>query len=1001
MTASCTDLDAYLDESLASADREPFEHHLLGCARCQRAVEDFMQLLAAGAELAERADRPHVRPHAVPAGVPEAVIPIDRARSARPRRRIGSWWIAAAGTAASLAAALLLWLSSRPTLEDHISAALAPHRPFVERLPYGPLDRYRSYDTVLGDRELEHISLTLTAEVEQHRTSAALVAILLANGDLDHARQHLAELARSGIAHAAGSDRDEALKIDQAVLALHRRQYPEALRYLDEVLARSPRNGVALWDRALVLRELQLPLAAADAFEDVARLGELGWSGEAWQRVAELRGAEAVRAQRWRAAFTACKEMSAAHLPDRAVVRANTSVCRPTFYKVVRGAVSRDEVEALLPIAEVLDEEAGNTAATRLVREVAAADPAQRRRALASLQQLTRATDQSSADKRRLLDEIRATNQTDLLLAAVNRAGLPGWRDEYAARAAATMDPFFLQIGEQRSAELLLEGGDPLGAEVVLRRTVDECTKHKTELHCSYLRQRLADVYEAMNRPSDERDVAQQGLDRSRQLGLYWDEPFFLLYLAEAARADGAHALMRAYLHESTLRSGSVCEQVRYADDTLAVASIDELDFARARRELMRSPVCGAAPTPSRTRVIAELARRDGTASEAAALRAELVHARQLPDQTPGQLAYLEALEGRLLAARDPGAARPLLQHAIEVADRLGRIDMDGVKARADAYASLLVLAASGADRAATLALFARAAGAPLREGCTVGVMVDAERVLVVTRDRTGKLEQAFDPDGRHKPALDAAALVPAALVRALDGCERIDVLALPPVFGLPNLLPPTLAWSYRDRSAALESPPSRSPHVVTVTGVVPPGELGLAPLQAMTLAPIPGASHRELRGAEATPAGALGAFAGADVVEIHAHGVIDLKRSDSSLIVLSPEADGHFALNAREIAALKLPRAPLVILAACHAAYTAPYRHEPWGLPHAFLLAGARAVLASPETISDAEAGGFFRAVEQRILDGIDPAIALRDERRRQLARDPSSWTHDVLLFD
>lgn len=31
----------------------------------------------------------------------------------------------------------------------------------------------------------------------------------------------------------------------------------------------------------------------------------------------------------------------------------------------------------------------------------------------------------------------------------------------------------------------------------------------------------------------------------------------------------------------------------------------------------------------------------------------------------------------------------------------------------------------------------------------------------------------------------------------------------------------------------------------------------------------------------------------------------------------------------------------------------------------------------------------------------GTDPAIALRDERARQLARDPSSWTRAVLLFD
>jgi len=666
----------------------------------------------------------------------------------------------------------------------------------------------------------------------------------------------------------------------------------------------------------------------------------------------------------------------------------------------VRLAASRDGVLALLPVAQELDRAAGDDAATRLVRQVAAADPAQRQRAVAAWVRLGKAPDLTLDDKQHLLDQLRATNQPDLVLAAIRRAGLPGWRDEYIARVAASQDPFFAEVGVERSAELRLAGGDPLGAEVELVGAVRACSRTDAERRCSYLYQALAEIYATMSRPSDERQVAQAGLDRSRRLGLYWDEKRFFEDLAEAAHADGAHALMRAYLREVALRSGG-CEQVRYAQETLALASLEALRFAQARGELAQAPSCDGEPTADGARVVAELARVDGTVDEAAALRAGLVRTREQPDQTPGQLAYLEALEGRLLAVHDPAAARPLLQHAIEVADRLGPADIDGLKARADAYASLLILAGNEGDHAATLALFARAAGTPLRGPCVVGVMVDAERVLVVTRDPRGTIEQHFDPKGRREPAFDAALLIPAPLVRSLSACERIDVLALPPVFGLPNLLPATLAWSYRGRSTAPANPLARAPHVVTIADTLPPRELDLPALRTLTLAPIPGASHVDLRGAEATPARAVQSFAEADVVELHAHGFIDRTRSDASLIALSPQADGRFTLSAREIAGLALPRAPLVVLAACHAAYTAPYRHEPWGLPHAFLRAGARAVLASPETISDAEAGGFFRAVEQRILGGIDPAIALRDERARQLARDPSSWTRTVLLFD
>src|SRR5690606_13652563 len=158
-------------------------------------------------------------------------------------------------------------------------------------------------------------------------------------------------------------------------------------------------------------------------------------------------------------------------------------------------------------------------------------------------------------------------------------------------------------------------------------------------------------------------------------------------------------------------------------------------------------------------------------------------------------------------------------------------------------------------------------------------------------------------------------------------------------------------------------------------------------------LAPIPGAAHVDLRGAEATPARVASSLGAADAIEIHAHGFVDPDVSDASLIALSPQPDGRFALGAREIAGLELARSPLVILAACRAAYTAPYRHEPWGLPRAFLLAGARAVIASPDAIPDIEAGEFFRAVEAQILSGTDPAIALRDERARRLATAPSSW--------
>jgi hypothetical protein len=116
-------------------------------------------------------------------------------------------------------------------------------------------------------------------------------------------------------------------------------------------------------------------------------------------------------------------------------------------------------------------------------------------------------------------------------------------------------------------------------------------------------------------------------------------------------------------------------------------------------------------------------------------------------------------------------------------------------------------------------------------------------------------------------------------------------------------------------------------------------------------------------------------------------------------MLVLSPDKLGRYALTANAIGKLKLARAPLVALAACSAAHTAPFLHKAWSLPMAFVNAGARAVLASSSPVPDREADRFFDRVLARIHDGQSPAIALRDERVAWRARG-QPWTTDVILF-
>jgi CHAT domain-containing protein len=117
---------------------------------------------------------------------------------------------------------------------------------------------------------------------------------------------------------------------------------------------------------------------------------------------------------------------------------------------------------------------------------------------------------------------------------------------------------------------------------------------------------------------------------------------------------------------------------------------------------------------------------------------------------------------------------------------------------------------------------------------------------------------------------------------------------------------------------------------------------------------------------------------------------------------MLSPEPDGRYALTAAAIREQPLRGNPIVVLAACHAAVTARYRHEAWNLPAAFIAAGARAVVASTDVISDADAGAFFDEMRARIERGVSPAVALRDARSAWLAAHPAAaWVRSLMVYE
>jgi len=365
----------------------------------------------------------------------------------------------------------------------------------------------------------------------------------------------------------------------------------------------------------------------------------------------------------------------------------------------------------------------------------------------------------------------------------------------------------------------------------------------------------------------------------------------------------------------------------------------------------------------------------------------------------PSARAFLDQAEGRMLVDRDRAAGTALLERAIAASASpagVGRTspagDVVALKARAYAYAVLVLDAARAAEWERVWRLLGEEAGFAPAARCTAGVAVEDRRVLVVVRDAAGAVAGRYDAAGR------APAELFAELRSGLTACPSIEVVARAPVHGDPALLPADVAWSYRSGRPA-PAPAAPAGGRLVIANTEPPAELGLPRL-------IPwrseGPAGRTLAGPAATPSRALAELAEASYAEIHVHGMVTTAVADASFLMMSPEADGRYALTAAAIRGTALRGRPVVVLAACHAAKTAPFHHQPWSLPAAFVEAGSRAVIASTGVIDDADAGGFFDRLREELERGAAPAIALRDTRARWLQAHPgASWVRSLMVFE
>jgi hypothetical protein len=963
---------ALADGELTGEALERAQDHLATCAHCQAELADVMQLKA------------------LPMPQPANVISLAwyRKRSAH----VAGVLVAAA------AAATVLYLGGRhhaitPTPEAPVKVALADTRAIEARLSWQGAADYRAYSVPRGQSlAKEPISLAAMADAEKRGDLQGVAALALLGGDFEQAKKYLALAGKSGESADVLADR--------AALELSLGAPDQALAFADASLAKARDAAVATWNRALALRDLGLRHDALEAFRAVAKHGEAGWAAEATKRADELERSfkdELELTNRVSAAALPLAQTQTGLAPDDA--RRLPGAARVELYDALRSAPDAAAVAKLMPIAEAIDSAAGDHGTVDAVK-AARPDP---KVAAAYLSILA----DPKPDRAKILATLRAARANDALAVALVKLSNDGHSvlasdlPELAKLTQGSNDPWIQLLGiEQRGGAALAQHDLP-GAEAILLPAREQCkTGAAPSYRCMKIELLLGRTYLAWQRLPEAQTMLLDSWKRSLSL-LAIQQNELLSWLTDLATLSddnvaGGLPLVRAYTAELAGRAVAegdeyACDYARWGHEQVALGLQMKLHFEEAQRELA-APPCRVNFRDAEAKVQGLFTRAVilhviGTADQIAALRTEIATVRKDP-LPKGASALLDHAEGRVAIGVAPAEGIALLRRAIETGKQ-DPLDADAQRAIGASYAVLAIHAAKTGDAAGALAALGEEIGVEPRASCVLGLVGDDRDLVAIARGSSGQTSAVL---GARTLTIPPDKLVGNDTVAALAGCKDVDVIARPPFNGMSRILPDEVAWRYvsaHSRSAAASTGAS-----LVVADVEPPASLGLPRLASW--------SHdaaTTLVGPAATPARVLGAIGQARDVTIHAHGFAD--QGDASYLALSPDPAGQYALTAREVSHAKLSSSPLVILAACESAKSAPQFATRWSLPIAFLTAGARAVVAPTTAVPDQEAGPFFDQLRMRAAAGEPLAEVVRDLRKQWLADRKADWVRDVVVFE
>lgn len=974
MATPCDNVEAFVDGELPPSQAQAFRLHLADCVRCQTEVETLLQLQFLEQRHTQR-------------GEVRSIAPKPLSRPSRLRQP--PWLLAAACFATLLLGFGVLRLV--PFTGGGSLAGEVPYRMLEARLgapgseDYKPLAPGMAGATEPGQQTAQGVTAPTPMEGKDP------VVGYLQQDDHEGAKKALLLLQQAPPTPDVENHR--------AVALLRLGKPVEALQHADAALAQAPQHVKALWNRGLALRDLRLKLAAARVFTQVASLNERGWSDEATQKAESLRSDVFSHRDRWKAVFqagSALLEDVATPLPEDF---SETPIARLFFYDAVRAAPSPEAVLTLLPLARKLDEPTGAHVLEAHVQRVAAADFAQRgplARGYAAL-----ASGRLPVpEKERLMEELLSSQEDDLILGAfLHTQTVASHLELFTAKATAMKDPWFQLLAAQERAALDKRAGRLERAIRTLRGVLPLCEGHGLEYRCLYIQRDLSTLLIKLQAFQDARQCAERAWVEARAKNEWQLEQDLLWNLSQIAKLVKDTSLSHAYFEEYLERYERKPDAVRRVHENLAAIAFQALQVDEARQEIDAALATGLPLSPSGALTLAEISRIKAAPGD----EAHLVKALENPSlkRSPGEQAVDTHTRGRFFIERDPARGRELLWRSIQQAAAPGlEEDLAASRARAYSFTSLILDAGRRGAFDESLELFSKEHGQQPPGRCFLAATADSERTLLIVRGADAKLLGRHDETRREPLPERLDGLVPRELLTALQPCERVEVLARPPLHGRAGLLPLTMAWSYLTRNTA-PRPPRTGPaiHLIVSDVELPPG----ADVRALpSWVPSVGPEERHITrsGADATPSRVRAAMKDATEIDIMAHGFIH-ERSDASYLLLSPER-GERELLVPKVRDTPLRGAPFVVLAACHAAHTAYALHEPLSLPAAFIQAGARGVLAATEQIPGQEANVFFNQVRERMRTGTPPALALRDVRAQWLQKDPTqTWLASILLFE